>query len=68
MVYKDGVSNMCTQDIIKKFYKALMKNHHHWLVKRKWLVIYQMSQPNIYKGLILKFTYYFNSIKKIDIL
>ncbi len=35
MVYKNGVFNMRTQKFIKKIYKALMKNHHLWFVKKK---------------------------------
>jgi hypothetical protein len=38
MVYKDGVSNVCTKDFIKKIHKALMKNHHLWLVKKKVII------------------------------
>jgi hypothetical protein len=47
MVYKDGVFNMHTQNFIKKIYKALMKNHHLWLVKKK-VIIYLLKVTTKY--------------------
>jgi hypothetical protein len=38
MVYKDGVSNMHTQDFSKKTYKAFMENHQFWFVEKKMVI------------------------------
>jgi hypothetical protein len=34
VVYKDGVSNMHTQDFIKEIHKAFTENHRFGLVKK----------------------------------
>jgi hypothetical protein len=39
VVYKDGVSNMHTQDFIKEIHKAFTENHRFGLVKKNWLFI-----------------------------
>jgi hypothetical protein len=51
------VSNVHTQDFIKKSIRHLWKTIVFGLLKRKWLFISQNSQPNIHEGLILKSTF-----------
>jgi hypothetical protein len=54
MVYIYGISNVHTQDFIKKLYKAFMENQCLWIIKKKMIIHLAKLTPKYLQILDIK--------------